>query len=59
MEPAIATKTGSGQYLGCPEINTEFSDRVNPVIVMLRLNRQHTSRWKVCEGILLLQSLSE
>jgi len=28
VEPAIATKTGLGQYSGCPEINTEFSDRV-------------------------------
>jgi hypothetical protein len=28
VEPAIATKTGSGQYSGCPEISTEFSDRV-------------------------------
>jgi hypothetical protein len=28
VEQAIATKTGSGQYSGCPEISTEFSDRV-------------------------------
>ena len=31
LEPVIATKTGSGQYSGCPEISTEFSARVTAV----------------------------
>src|SRR5664280_750811 len=50
VEPAITTRTGCGQYCGCPEIRAEPPFRsTRRVAVLLRLDLQHRGRLEVFE----------